>query len=193
MLSILAVFLVARRILRATFHPYLLPPLREQWKCKPQSSRSKALGASLGVLRGAVVAVALALMGFNVGILQHAGHLRSLPPAGESGAIRQAEAIMDLLVGRYTRDAGPTTRLLVDWTLHPEPEKFEALLNGPFADRVKSSDELRALVGNREFKALVDGRRTAEMVTHPAFLRVVSFAVRELRNEESMVLSEAGG
>jgi uncharacterized membrane protein required for colicin V production len=184
LLSILAVFFLARRLLRVTFRPFLLPPLREQWRCAPQSSGSRGLGAGLGCLRGAVVVAAVALIGCNVAMLQKASFLQSIPAARESMVIRGAEGFVDVLVARYTRDAGPTTRQLVDLGLHPENAKTRALLDGPFVDRLKQSNEVQDLLRDQDFRQLVEARRTAEMITHPAFLRVVSLTLQELRNEK---------
>ena len=102
----------------------------------------------------------------------------------------RAERVVDLVVGRYTRDAGPTTRQLVDFTLHRDEGTRKALLNGPFVASIKRSDELKELINDREFRELADARRTIGVITHPAFLRMVSFAVRELRNEKRLVVLE---
>jgi len=185
LLSVLLVFFSTRRVLRLVFQPFEPREEVDRWFFVGPSPRSRLLGMGLGGLRGAIVVTAMALFGCNLAILQQAGLMQTIPPARDSLAIRSAGGFVDALVDRYTRDAGPTTLQLVDLTLHPAQEKTEALLAGPFVDRLKRSDEVKDLVRNQEFRQLAQQRRTTAMITHPAFLRVLSLTIQELRAEKA--------
>jgi hypothetical protein len=143
-----------------------------------------ASGAFLGLVRGTVIAAALAMVGCSLASVQEAGFLRFLPPARESVSIHEADRLMDRLVLRYTRGTGPTTRALVDLARHPEREKLERFLQGPFVQRLKRSEAVVAFASDQEVKHLIQSKRTGEVLMHPAFLRVLSVTLRELQHEE---------
>jgi hypothetical protein len=183
LLSILLIYFAARSLLRVAFRPLLPIPAHEPGILS-QTRMSRMSGAGFGVLRGAVVVVAIAIMGSCLARVQQAGLLHVLPHAEDSVAVQRVGGLIDLVMFRYTRDAGPTTRILLELSLHPDDARFKELLNGPFVERLKNSEEVHALAENVEVRRLIDEKRTVEVLTHMAFLRVLSFALQELRNEQ---------
>jgi hypothetical protein len=184
LLSILLIYFAVRSLLRVWFRPLLPIPAHESPAVVSQTRMSRMSGAGFGVLRGAVVVVAIAIMGSCLARVQQAGLLHVLPRAENSVAVQRVGGLIDLVMFRYTRDAGPTTRILLELSLHPDDARFKELLNGPFVERLKNSEEVHALAKNLEVRRLIDEKRTVEVLTHMAFLRVLSFALQELRNEQ---------
>jgi hypothetical protein len=183
-LSILLIYFAARRLLRVLFRPLLPIPAHESPWVVPQTRVSWISGAGFGVLRGAIVVVAIAIMGSCLARVQQAGLLHVLPHAESSVAVQRVGGLIDLVMFRYTRDAGPTTRLLLELSLHPDDARFSELLKGPFVERLKNSEEVHALSKDVEVRRLIQEKRAVEVLTHTAFLRVLSFALQELRNEQ---------
>jgi hypothetical protein len=184
LLSILLIYFAARSLLRVLFRPLLPTPVHEKARIVSQTRVSWMSGAGIGVLRGAIVVVAVAIMGSCLARVQQAGLLQVLPHAGNSVAVQRVGGLIDFVMFRYTRDAGPTTRLLLELSLHPDDASFREFLNGPFVKRLKNSEEVHALAENAEVRRLIEQKRTVEVLTHTAFLRVLSFALQELRNEQ---------
>lgn len=145
---------------------------------------SKWTGAAFGALRGAIAAIAIAVMVSGVSRLQNAGRMHSLPAARASVFVAPADGLIEFVMHRYTRFAGPTTKQIVDLALEPDPAELSEFLHGPFVTRVLESDPVRDLVRNDEIRSLLEARRTGEVLVHPAFLRVVDYVWRELRAEE---------
>jgi hypothetical protein len=190
MISMLGMYCVVRRGLRC-FLPGEDQEGEDQDEGAPddriftEPSHGRVSGACLGVLRGSLVAVAIALLGCSLVRVQQAGLLRAVPPAHGSLAIQRADQLIPLIVLRYTRDAGPTTRALLDLALHPDEERMARFLEGPFVSRLKRSKEAAAFGTSDEIKRLVEAKQTLAVLTHPAFLRLLEVAYLELQNEEA--------
>ncbi len=183
LLSMVAVYLLAKRPTKA-FLQY-----RFQWALilatrSERVRRSRRTGAWLGIVRGVMVATAFAVIGTSFARLQDVGYLEYLPRADSSRGVQAADKLINRALERYTRNAGPTTRQLIAFAQHPRRATLDAILEGPFVARLKTSDPVRAMVRNQEFRALIRTHQTAPMLMHPAFLRVVSHTVRELHREE---------
>ena len=182
----LAIYLLAKRPTKALLNHLFLPAPLVAHRSEA-SRRSRRAGAWLGVIRGVMVATAFAVIGTSFARLQDIGYLRMWPDLGTSRGVQAADELIDLFVARYTRSAGPTTRLMIDFAQHPRPETLDAILEGPFVARLKTSDAVRALKRDQEFRGLIRSEQTATILMHPAFLRVVSHAVRELQREEPVI------
>jgi len=181
--SILAVYFMVRKLAQRLFLP-LEEPADHRWTLEnPQSTLSKVSGAGCGVLRGAILAASVALIGCSVVRLQNAGMLQSIPAAAESVAVQRAEDLIHVVIYRVTHDAGPTTKQLLALILRPDSGKLDELMNGPFVARIRDSQEMLAFARNEEVRRLIEGKRIAAVLTHPAFLRVFRFTLIELRNE----------
>ena len=184
-ISMLGMYCVVRRGLRC----FLLGEDQDEGapddRIFTEPSHGRVSGACLGVLRGSLVAVAIALLGCSLVRVQQAGLLRAVPPAHGSLAIQRADQLIPLIVLRYTRDAGPTMRALLDLALHPDEERMARFLEGPFVSRLKRSKEAAAFGTSDEIKRLVEAKQTLAVLTHPAFLRLLEVAYLELRNEEA--------
>ena len=186
LLCMLAVYLSAKRQIKALLQSRLLPAGTNAVG-SAATLRSRHTGAWLGIMRGVMVATAFAIIGTSFAQLQDMGHLEHWPDVGASRGVEAADELMSLVLDRYTRDAGPTTRQLIAFVQHPRRETLDAILEGPFFTRIKASDEVRALARDQEFRRLIRKQQTAPILMHPAFLRVVSHTVRELQLEESVV------
>lgn len=188
LLCMLAIYLLTKRPTKALLRSRLLPgPDVEPGS--DAARRSRRSGAWLGLMRGVMVATAFAVIGTSFPQLQDAGYLAHWPDAGTSHGVQAADQLVSVVIDRYARNAGPTTRQLLDFSRHPRPETLDAILEGPFVARLKASDEVRALASNPEFRDLIRHRQTAPMLIHPAFLRVVFHAVQELQREEPGVIA----
>ena len=71
----------------------------------------------------------------------------------------------------------------MDLALEPNRAELDALLRGPFVDRVIHSEPVRELQEDVEVRQLIAERRGAQVLLHPVFLRVVGHVMTELRNE----------
>jgi hypothetical protein len=189
MLAVLLVYFTARQLLKLLFHAPEVDPAEEDSPPTPHPMPSKLRGAGFGLLQGSVVAAGVAVIGCLVLSLQQGGRLEIFPDAKSSVVLRQSDGLVELAMQRYTRGFGPTTRQLVDMTLRPDSEKVEAFLNGPLVARIGRSDAMHALVHNAEVRNLAAKKETVSLLTHPAFLRVVSLAVYELQNEAASLPS----
>jgi len=189
-LSILAVYVLVRRLLKlartATAGDGETAATPSAHSTSSGSLASMLTGALLGSVRGSLVVAGIASLGFCLGIVQQAGALRGLPAAQASFAVSHAAVVVEFVTDRFTAGAGPTARLLFDVALRPEGgEGLRRFMESPFVARVKASDEARAFAGNPEVRGLLRDRRTAELLVHPAFLRVMQFSMNELRTESS--------
>ena len=107
-----------------------------------------------------MVATAVAIIGTSFARIQDVGHLAQWPDAGTSHGVRAADRLIDVAIDRYSRNAGPTTRQLLTFAQHPSRESLNAILDGPFIARLKTSEEMRALAGNSEFRELIRNSQT---------------------------------
>ncbi|MBW2386931.1 MAG: CvpA family protein [Deltaproteobacteria bacterium] len=189
LLCMLAVYLLAKRPTKALLQHMFLPKsiIAKRYEA---AHRSRRAGAWLGIVRGVMVATAFAVIGTSFARLQDVGFLRQLPDVSASRGVQAADELMSRILERYTRNAGPTTRELIALARHPRRETLDAILEGPFVARLKTSDAVRALVRNQEFRGLIRTQQAAPILVHPAFLRVVSHAVRELQREEPIAATQ---
>ncbi len=187
LLCVVIVYFSLRRTIKRLASWWLPEPRPWQWPTEAEARRSRSRGACLGFVRGVIVVLALALIGSSLSRLQSIGMLQALPPMTESRAIESSTGLIDLLVYRYTREAGPTTRQLIDLTLEPDEDRLTAFLETPFVERMKTSDEMIAFAKNPEVRRLIKEHQMLSVVTHPTFLRVVSLAFTELRNETTVI------
>ena len=188
LLCILLIYFLSRRLLKGVFRPILTTHAHEGEMPRVRSRFSWLSGAALGVVRGAIIVAGIALIGWCVARLQNAGLMRAIPLAEESFIVHEAGGLAGVVMYRFKRDAGPTTRLLLELSLDPKEEKIDELMKSAVMERIKTSDEVRVFARNVEVKRLIKQKRTAELVTHPAFLRILSLVIRELGNEKRAVL-----
>jgi uncharacterized membrane protein (UPF0136 family) len=180
----IAIYLLAKRPTKAFLRRRFLPD-----HDSVTARHSSRTGAGLGFVRGVMVATAFAIIGTGFARIQNVGHFSSLPDIESSLGVRAADELMGLAIERYTRNAGPTTRQLIDYSRFPKRETLDAILNGPFVTRLKTSDPVRALQRDQEFLGLVRERKAAPILLHPTFLRAVGHAVSELEREEPTMAS----
>jgi len=150
---------------------------------------SQWTGAAFGALRGGIVAIAIAVVVSGVARLQNAGLMQTFPAAQASAVLSPANGLIEYVMHRYTRFAGPTTQQIVDLALEPDPQELDAFLEGPFVERVIHSEPVRELAHDREVRRLIAERQSARILTNPVFLRVVRYVMTELRNEPAAGLS----
>lgn len=186
LLCMLVVYLLVKRPTKAILQRKLLPgPILTPGT--DAARRSWRTGGGLGLIRGVMVATAFAVIGTSFARIQDVGYFERLPDINSSRGVRAADDLMGHILERYTRNAGPTTRQLIEFTRHPRREALDAILEGPFIARLFASDEMRALKRNQEFRGLIRNQQTGPILIHPAFLRVVAHAVHELQREEPII------
>lgn len=187
LLVVVILYFAIRRPIRMLTEWWIPEPHAWHWPSVAEARLSRQRGACLGLVRGTIVVLAIALVGGGLARMQAVGMLQMLPPVAESRAVESTVGFVDVLVARYTREAGPTTRQLVALTLEPSEDRVAAFLRTSFVQRIKTSDEMIAFAKNPEILQLIEEERIAAVVAHPAFLRVISLAITELRNEEMVV------
>lgn len=189
LLCMLAVYLLAKRPTKALLQRRLLPGARIAARSEA-ARRSRRTGAWLGIIRGVMVATAFAVIGTSFARLQDVGFLEQLPEISASRGVQAADELMSRILERYTRNTGPTTRQLIALVQHPRREALDAILEGPFVARLKTSDAVQAMARNQELRGLIRTHQTAPILMHPAFLRVVSYTVGELQREEPIAAAQ---
>jgi uncharacterized membrane protein required for colicin V production len=187
LLSIAILYFALRRPVRMLFEWWLPAPPAWRSPLSDEARLSRQHGACLGLVRGGIVVIAIALVGSGFARMQSVGILQGLPAISESQAVQSSAVLIDVLVKRYTREAGPSTRQLVALTLNPDEARLSDFLKSSVAQRIRRSDEMIAFARNPEVRRRIEARQIPSVLTHPAFLRVLSLTVSELRNEETVV------
>lgn len=194
LISILGIYLATRASLRRVLRRFKKSAEIEASLRNFQPLLSRTSGACLGLVRGGIVVVAIAMLGSCLPNLQRAGLLKMLPATEHSIAINHARGWIEVATDRLTRDAGPTVQLLLSYATDPSGEKKQELFESPFAKRLRDSEPVAEFVNNVEVQTLVREHQRAQLLMHPAFIRVVKFAVNELireKNDSALSLSYA--
>jgi len=177
-LSALAIYFGVRLLFRA-----YIRLVKQRAASDDSPPPARLAGVAWGALRGGIAAIAIAVIVSGVARMQNIGLMQAFPAARASVAVAPANGLIEFVMHRFTRFAGPTTRQLVDLALEPDPARLDEFLHGPFVERMLHSEPVRAFAHDDDVRRIIRRNEPARLLTHPVFLRTAGFVMRELQNE----------